>query len=87
MRLAITEQERDKGENQMDFEDMTYTAEVLEGEGKHWVMTGTAVIDDEVYRDFQIEFETLDEPEELSAGALLRMEWDWYDFVFDLPEA
>ena len=43
-------------------------------------MTGIATIEGERYHDFEIEFALLEEPEEMSAEAILSAVRDWYDY-------
>ena len=53
--------------------------EVLEGEGKNFVLTGTATIDDEIYHDFQVEFQLVDPADKVED--IMSGEWDWYDYL------
>ncbi|MGL4790960.1 MAG: hypothetical protein ACRCW1_06065 [Anaerotignaceae bacterium] len=62
-------------------DDVLIHGEYLEGEGKLYILTGSALIEGETYHDFKIEFELLEEPEEEDLETIMNMEWDWYDYV------
>lgn len=83
VRLTFTEQEiaNEIHKIYIEEDDLLLEAEVLEGEGKLYKLTGIATIEGERYHDFEIEFALLEEPEEMSAEAILSAEWDWYDYV------
>lgn len=46
-----------------------------------YIITGTATIDDEVYHDFEVFFVPKDEADESDIEALMKAEWDWYDYI------
>lgn len=62
-------------------EDVLLTCEYIEGEGKNYVLTGKALIDGEVYHDFKVEFELVEEPEDETINSIMCVEWDWYDYL------
>lgn len=83
MRLTFTEQDiaNEIHKIYIEEDDLLLEGQVLEGEGKLYKLTGIATIERERYHDFEIEFALLEEPEEMSAEAILSAEWDWYDYV------
>lgn len=83
MKECFTKEHEDKGLNMVFIEedDVTLTCEYIEGEGKNYIITGTAIIDGEAYHDFKVEFELIEEPEEENIDCIMEIEWDWYDFL------
>ena len=83
MRLLFSEQEKEQELHKiyLEEEDLLMEGEWLEGEGKHYVISGIATIEGERYHDFHIEFALLEEPGAMTASGILSMEWDWYDFL------
>ncbi len=82
MILKFTEQEIDNKENVVEIEDIVVygeTIEVLEG---YFVLLGRALIDGEMYSDFQVEFTLEKSPEELNCLNIINSDWIEYDFVF-----
>ena len=64
----------------LEDEDVILTAEHIIGSGKEFKLVGEAYIEGEVYKNFEIIFETSNEVIELSAKNIMQSEWDWYDF-------
>ena len=82
MRFLFTEEQEKLKVNVVFVEDICFSARILEGEGKNFKMNGRAVIENEVYDDFTIEFSTIEDTDGLDAGQIMNLEWDEYDFVF-----
>ncbi|MDD3570048.1 MAG: hypothetical protein PHY44_02980 [Lachnospiraceae bacterium] len=85
MKEYFTQEQKEREINKVMIEDdnVLLMGEYIEGEGKSYVLTGSAVIDGETYHDFQVEFELLNEPEEKTAESVMSQEWDWYDYLCD----
>ena len=83
MKAYFTEEEKatDWTKVLIEEDDVLVEGEVLEGSGKHYILTGKATIEGEIYHDFQVEFELLEEPEAETCQAVMQVEWDWYDYV------
>ena len=83
MKEYFTEDQKEREINKVIIEDdnVFIIGECIEGEGKSFVLTGSAVIDGETYQEFQVEFELVNEPEEETAEAVMSQEWDWYDYL------
>lgn len=81
MKWSFTEEQKEQYKFYLEEDDLAMEGETLEGEGKHYVLTGVATIEGERYHDFEIEFELMQEPEEETIEAILAEEWDWYDFL------
>ena len=62
-------------------EDVLLACESIEGSGKNYVVRGAAKIDGEIYHDFEVEFQLLETPSAETIDCVMKMEWDWYDFV------
>ena len=62
-------------------DDLWLEGEFVEGEGKHYIITGTAIIDGERYHEFEIEFELTQLPKEETLSEIMNMDWDWYDYL------
>ena len=84
MRYDFTEQDIASGINRIELDDVLFIAEYIEGSGKNYRMTGSALIDGEKYDEFCLEFETENIPVDgISAAGILSEDWIWHDFVFD----
>ena len=83
MRINFTEEEIKNEANKVYIEDddVLIEGEFIEGEGRHFVITGKAVIEGETYHDFETEFELSQEPPSILAGDILKADWEWYDYV------
>ena len=66
MRLTFTEQEIQQELNKIYLEedDLLMEGEWLEGEWRHYIISGVATIEGERYHEFEIEFELLEDPQE-----------------------
>lgn len=83
MRFEFNEDEIKDELNRVYIEedDVLLIGEFIEGEGKNYVLTGSAVIDGETYHDFETEFELTEEINPQSAGDIMKAEWDWCDYI------
>ncbi len=83
MRFEFNEDEIKEELNRVYIEedDVLLIGEFIEGEGKDYVLTGSAVIDGETYHDFETEFELVEEINPQSAGDIMKAEWDWCDYI------
>lgn len=83
MKEYFTQEQKQSEINKLIIEEdnVLMMGEYIEGEGKNYVLTGSAVIDGETYHDFQVEFELVEAPKEETAEAVMTMEWDWYDYL------
>lgn len=81
MKLIFTEEQKELHKIYLEEDDLQMEGESIEGEGKHYILTGVATIEGERYHDFQIEFALLQEPAAETIEAILAEEWDWYDFL------
>ena len=83
MKLYFSDEEKEKDFNKfvLEEDDVLFSGEYIEGSGKSYVITGSAIIDEETYNDFQIEFELLKEPSEETIESIMNEEWDWYNYI------
>ena len=81
--ITFTEEDIKVEMHKIVFEDdeVNFTATHIIGSGKNFKLVGTAVIEGEVYNEFEIIFETVNEVKDLSAKSIMQAEWDWYDFL------
>ena len=84
MKHFFTETEKDSDMHKLEVDDVVFTGERLDGEGRIYRLTGAAIVDGETYDPFVIEFELAEDPAEDTAEAVMAAEWDTYDFIFDL---
>ena len=84
MKYIFTEEDKKKGINAVEIEDerVTVFGEALEGDGKTFVLTGTAEIDGERYHDFKVQFITEADPASHSAEDIMAAPWQTYDFLY-----
>ena len=66
----------------LEEDDVVVTGESIEGEGKNFVLTGSALIEGEIYNDFKVEFELIEEPKEQTVEEIMGIDWQWYDFLY-----
>ena len=83
MRIEFTEKELNDEINKVIIEedDVILIGEYIEGEGKKVVITGSAVIEEETYHEFQVEVELKDEIQNPSCSDIMNAEWEWYDYL------
>ena len=73
--------ERQLNKIYIEEDDLWLEGEFVEGEEKHYIITGTAIIDGERYYEFEIEFELTQLPKEETLSEIMNMDWDWYDYL------
>lgn len=88
MRIDFTEEDKAEELNKIELEgeDVILIGEYIEtveNEENTYIISGDAVVEGELYHDFVTIFALFDEPEEMSARAIARAEWDWFDYVCD----
>lgn len=83
MNYIFNEEQKKLEINKIEIEEdeIILEAESIEGEGKHYIITGIAEIEGERYHDFQIEFELVQEPKENSIESIMETQWEWYDYL------
>ncbi len=79
----FTQQQIEKEFNKIYIEedDLLLEGEFVEGEGKHYIITGIATIENERYHDFEIEFNLVDFPKEETLDNIMDIDWEWYDYL------
>lgn len=80
MKLFFTEEHKNSEINQVELEDFILDANWVEGEGKEYLICGTAIIDGETFKDFLVEFTTLETPKSYTVEDVMGVEWDFYDY-------
>lgn len=82
MKIVFTPEQIEKDLNKFEIEEdqLVFSGDWIEGEGKNYIISGTANIEGEVYRDFQIEVALTKELDYITAEAIMNSEWDWYDY-------
>ena len=83
MRIYFTDEQKKNNINIIDLEDdnVIIRGEYIEGEGKNYIINGTAIIDNEKYNNFEIEFELTNEVYDNDLEKILKSEWEWYDYI------
>jgi len=83
MKYVFTDEDIKDEKNVIEIEDenVKIFGEILEGEGKVYVLTGVALIDGERYHDFQVEFELEEHPASDSPEDIMSADWKFYDFL------
>ena len=83
MKEYFTQQQIDQELHKIYIEedDLLLEGEFIEGEGKHYVITGIATIEQERYHDFEIEFNLVELPKEETISVIMDMDWEWYDYL------
>ena len=81
MRIDFTEEDKAEELNKIELEgeDVILIGEYIEtveNEENTYIISGDAVVEGELYHDFVTIFALFDEPEEMSARAIARAEWD-----------
>ncbi len=79
--FSLQQKERELNKVYLEEDDVLITGEFIEGEGKVFVICGSALIEGEVYKDFEVQFELMEEPEEETIEEIMNTEWQWYDFL------
>ncbi|HIW48786.1 MAG TPA: hypothetical protein H9687_05885 [Firmicutes bacterium] len=83
MKLYFTpqEQEQELHKVYLEEDEVTVYGQWIEGEGSHYVLTGTAEVDGEIYHDFQVEIALVSSLAEPTAAAVMQAPWQWYDYL------
>jgi len=83
MRFEFSEEDIKNEINKIYIEDddVLLTGEFIEGDGKYFVLTGTALIEGEIYHEFETEFELEEEIIDPTAAEIMAAEWSWYDYI------
>lgn len=63
-------------------DDIILYVDKIDVDGMDAIFTGTALIDDEKYKDFEVEVTFLETANDKSFEEILELEWDSYDIVF-----
>lgn len=82
MKLYFSEDQKIAELNKIEFEDLIFIADYIEGEGLDYTMVGVATIDNEVYNDFVITFTLTEKPNTICVENILDTEWEFYDYCF-----
>ena len=83
MKLYFSDEQKTNYINNIELEDLTLYAEYIEGEGSEFQAVGKAIIDNETFNDFVVEFKLEQEPENMTIEDILQSEWEYYDYKFD----
>ncbi|MEY8320078.1 hypothetical protein AAK894_03230 [Lachnospiraceae bacterium 46-61] len=83
MKEYFTQQQIEKEFNKIYIEedDLLLEGEFVEGEGKHYIITGIATIESERYHDFEIEFNLVEFPKTETLDNIMDIDWEWYDYL------
>jgi|GEM_PF-6889743 len=82
MKLYFSDEQKENYINHIEFEDSNFYIDYIEGEGVNFIAVGKAIIDDEVYNDFVIEFEISEQIENATAEGIITAEWEDYNYKF-----
>jgi hypothetical protein len=82
MRYEFTENDIKNEINKLYLEedDVSLEGKFIEGDGKHFTLTGSAVIDGEKYNDFETDFELAEGRNYNTAKDIMNADWLWYDY-------
>lgn len=83
LKYIFTEEDKAKELNVVLIEqdNVLLKGESLVKEDDGFIITGTAVIDDETYHDFEVFFVPKNDIDENDIESLMKAEWDWYDYI------
>lgn len=83
MKEYFNEEQKLEELNKIEFEEdeVVFSGDYVEGEGKSYIIVGKAIIDGETYQDFKVELELVEEPEEETIDEIMAVEWEWYDYL------
>lgn len=82
MKLYFSENQKMNELNKIEFEDLMFVADYIEGDELDYTMVGVATIDNETYNDFVIAFTLTEKPNTMCVEDILDTEWDFYDYTF-----
>ena len=83
MKLYFTpqEQEQELHKVYLEEDEVTVYGQWIEGEGSHYVLTGTAEVDGEIYHDFQVEIALVSSLAEPTAPVLVQAPWKRHYYI------
>ena len=82
MRYIFTSDEMGNKLNRIELEDLQFECEFIEGEGLFYNAFGQALVDGEIYTDFQVEIVLETDIEPKSAMDILNADWQDYEYIF-----
>lgn len=84
MDFNFTLEEIESGNTTLELEELILKVHAIKGSSKEYTLYGDAVVDGEVYHNFEIGIVLEEAPESDSPMEILNSEWAEYDFLFDL---
>lgn len=82
MEYIFSEEDIKNEKTAIELEEMVFKAEKIVGEGKEYVCYGDAIVEEEVYHNFQVKVFLCEETDVKSPFDILEAEWEDYDFLF-----
>ncbi len=83
MKYVFTEEDKSREINVIFIEEdnVLLRGEFITKEDDGYIINGIAVIDDEVYHDFEVFFALTEDISFDDIEGIMAADWDWYDFV------
>jgi len=83
LKYVFTQEDKDKEINVIFIEEdnVLVKGEFITKEEDGYILNGTAVIDEEVYHDFEVFFALEQDLSLDDIEAVMNADWDWYDYV------
>ena len=83
MKYVFTEEDKQKEINVIFIEEdnVLLRGEFITKEDDGYIINGIAVIDEEVYHDFEVFFALTEDISFDDIEGIMAADWDWYDFV------
>ena len=83
MKYVFTEEDKSREINVIFIEEdnVLLRGEFITKEDDGYIINGIAVIDDEVYHDFEVFFALTEDISFDDIESIMAADWDWYDFV------
>lgn len=82
MKIFFSEEDKSNEANKIHLEDILFIGDYIEGENLTYKMVGKAIIDEETYNNFIVEFTLKEEPKNLSISNIMDVEWLYYNYIF-----
>ena len=82
MKYIFTSDEMDNKLNIIEMEDLQFECDFIEGEGLFYNAFGQAIVDGEMYTNFQVEIVLEKEIEIKTAADIINAEWQEYEYIF-----
>ena len=82
MKYIFTSDETERKLNIIEMEDLEFQCDFIEGEGLCYNAYGVAVVDREVYNNFQVEIVLEKEIEGKTAVDIINADWEDYEYIF-----